>query len=184
VRRRTCLAGLGMALAAAALAAMPGCDRVDRWLHPGICPLCGRPIHPAMAAEVQFANEAPERVCCLRCALTYAAQTGKSVKVRSVTDHASGRPLDPKDAFYVVGSDVAPCAAPPVEASESRREVEMQHFDRCRPSVVAFASAADAERFRAQAGGEIQRLDELLPAPAGKTRGDGAEHAAPGARAG
>lgn len=165
--RRECCAGLVSALVAATLAAMPGCDRIDRWLHAGVCPLCGRPIHPSMAVEVQAAGGSPERVCCMRCALTYAAQTGKQVKILSVTDHATGRTLAPEDAFYVVGSNVVPCAAPAIEASASRRELEMQHFDRCRPSVIAFASATAAERLREHAGGEVQRLDELLHASAG-----------------
>ncbi len=132
------------------------------WMTPpaGYCPICHR--HEHMESLVKFRAEG-ERVtdaCCLSCALNYGRQTSKAVTIISVTDHENGKPLDPDKATFVVGSDASPCT----HAMEQLRTVEEAipvRWDRCLPSILAFASRAAADAFRAQHGGALRGIEEL-----------------------
>jgi hypothetical protein len=99
-------------------------------------------------------------VCCLSCALNYGRQTSKAVTILSVTDHDSGKPLDPDRATFVVGSEVSPCTH---DAEQMRLEGETLpvHWDRCLPSILAFASREAADAFHARYGGRVRSLQEL-----------------------
>jgi hypothetical protein len=155
------IAVLGVTLGLAGALAITGCDRLAAWLRPSTCSLSGRRIHPGMAVRLQVEGQAPGRACCLRCAISYAQQTGKTVRIFSVTDYVSHEPVPPERAVYVVGSTVTPCAGPPVDVPANRREASQVSWDRCLPSVIAFAKQEDAEEFRQQSGGEIGTFAEL-----------------------
>ncbi len=77
-----------------------------------------------------------------------------------LTDQVSGRKLQPAGAFVVRNSNVNPClqhqpaVAPDMQPMES-------HFDRCSPSILAFASRPAAEEFSREHGGEVLRFSEL-----------------------
>jgi nitrous oxide reductase accessory protein NosL len=98
----------------------------------------------------------------VRCAITYAEQYGKRVRVLWVTDYPTGRRLNPKQATYVTGSDVNRCMGPPEEASVGRRESDMIVWDRCTPSSIAFAKLGDAEAFQRTNGGRVQTFSEVI----------------------
>jgi len=139
-----------------------GCDRIESWLHPNRCALSGRLIHPGMGAVVQVeGKDAPVKACCLRCAINYARETGKKLRVLSVTDYVSRKPTSPGTAVYLSGSGITPCAGPRVDAPATRRESSMQVWDRCMPSLIAFADREDARLAQEEEGGILQTFEEL-----------------------
>ncbi len=149
---------------AALILAAPGCRRIDALFHSNRCVLSDRPIHAPLAVQVAVDGGPHGEACCLRCAVTYAEQYGKRVRVLWVTDYPTGRRLNPKRATYVTGSDVNRCMGPPDEASGGRRESEMIVWDRCAPSSIAFAKLSDAETFQRIHGGRIQTFTEVIGA--------------------
>jgi nitrous oxide reductase accessory protein NosL len=138
-----------------------GCDRMQSWLHPEQCVLSGRPIHAGMGVRIRIDDEPPSRACCLRCTIVAARQMEKTIHVLSVTDYVSHDQIPPRDALYVVGSSVTPCAGSPVEVPANRRESAQVSWDRCLPSIIAFETRTDAERFQRDSGGRIQTFAEL-----------------------
>lgn len=153
----------GAVLLSAAVLMSSGCDRVESWLHPDRCALSGRPIRPGMGAVVRIeGKDAPVKACCLRCAVNYARETGKKLRVLSVTDYASRKQVSPGTAVYLSGSGITPCAGPRIDTPATRRESSTQVWDRCMPSVVAFANHEDALRAQAEEGGTLQTFGELV----------------------
>lgn len=140
-----------------------GCDRVESWMYPDRCALSGRPIRPGMGAVVRIeGKDAPVKACCLRCAVNYARETGKKLRVLSVTDYVSRKQVSPGTAFYLSGSGLAPCAGPRIDTPATRRESSTQVWDRCMPSVVAFANHEDALRVQEAEDGTLQTFGELV----------------------
>ena len=127
---------------------------------PEICELSGRVVHANMRTVVRIDGRT-YHTCCPRCALTVARQTGDEVEFLSVTDNITRDPLDPSEAFFVNGSRVQFCHAPRIKLDEARTPY-VQLFDRCGPSLIAFASAEDAREFIAENGGSLKRLDPLI----------------------
>jgi hypothetical protein len=111
--------------------------------------------------------------CCLRCAVSYAMQTHRTVRILSVSDYYTRRRLRPGDAVYVVGSDVKLCSGPPVDAPGNRSECLVLSWNRCDPSIIAFASKAEAEQFRNEHGGQVETFRQIArSAPKGSVGAD------------
>jgi hypothetical protein len=139
---------------------------------PATCAICRMPI-PADTYTGVSMDGRREIVCDPRCALTYQEQTGKPVGLEVVTDFRSRTRLEPRDAFYVTGSDVAPDSHTTAVRAWPATTAEL-HWHRCLPSVLAFRKRDDAEAFRRQHGGRLTSLAELgfaggraRPAPPG-----------------
>jgi len=115
-----------------------------------------------MAVRVEVEDGPSGQACCLRCAITYSRQTGKTVRVHWVTDHAHGRKIAADRAVYVIGSNLAPCAAMREVAAADRRELLTEIWDRCRTSTIAFADVADARAFQQEHGGSIETFPALV----------------------
>lgn len=139
--------------------------RVWRWWTAppaGYCPICHRHEHKESMVKLRAEGERPSEACCLSCALTYGRQTSKAITILSVTDHDSGKPLEPDNASFVVGSDVSPCTHPHTEMQVgAERESYAVRWDRCLPSILAFASRESAGEFRTQHGGRLRNLQEV-----------------------
>lgn len=151
---------VAFALGLTAAVAVP---RVHRWLTAppqGHCPICLRHEHKESMVHFQAQGEAPSDACCLSCALTYGRQMHKHVTILSVTDYRGGTRLDPNKATFVVGSNVSPCAHPAVELGPEKEAYPVR-WDRCLPSILAFASAEAADAFRSEHGGHLRSLQEL-----------------------
>lgn len=138
-------------------------QRLSHWWtapRPGYCPICQRHEHGQSVVRLQAEGEGVTEVCCLSCALNYERQTSKAVTIVSVTDHETGKPLDPEGATLVVGSDVSPCIH---DAGQLRLAGEALpvRWDRCLPSILAFASPEVAEAFRSRYGGRVRSLRQL-----------------------
>ncbi len=128
------------------------------------CWVCKRPIHADNKVIAELDGRRHE-TCCPACVLAMRAQTHKKVRMVSVTDYLSRQPIEPAQASFVVGSDVDTCGqhgAPAV--GEDMRDMQV-HFDRCRPSIVAFRNRQDADAFVGQHGGKIGSLAELGMTP-------------------
>ena len=127
---------------------------------PAFCEVSGRPIHANMLAVVRVNGE-KLYTCCPRCPLTLVRQAHAQVKLLEVTDYPSGRRLKARDAYFVDGSMVEMCSAPRMISDESRTPY-VRLFDRCSPSLLAFASEAEARAFVAHNGGKLARVDDLM----------------------
>lgn len=139
-----------------------GCERLEDSLHPDRCALSGRPIPPGTRTGVETGGDKiPRDACCLRCVLSHANQMRTTARVLWATDYVSHERIDPDDASYVVGSRVSHCSGAAVAVPETRRETWWQSFDRCLPSVLAFAERGQAERFSLEYGGVIQTFEAL-----------------------
>ncbi len=159
---------VALAVFAATATRLAGCDRIETLIHGNRCVLSDRAIHPGTATEVAVGGGPSGPACCIRCAITYAQQTGKKVRVISVTDYLTHKQIKPDRAFYVTGSNVAPCVGPPMKATAGRRECCMLGFDRCAPSTLAFADEQDAIRFQREHGGRIETFAELVRSTGGR----------------
>ena len=156
-------AWLVVALLALGLGAGIAVPRVRQWLSApaaGHCPICLRHAHKESLVKFKAEGERVTEACCLSCALTYGRQTHKPVTIVSVTDHSSGKELNPDTATFVVGSDVSPCTHMMMHVGPEKEAYSVR-WDRCLPSILAFPSAESAEGFRTQHGGRLRTLHEL-----------------------
>jgi hypothetical protein len=134
----------------------------------GHCPFCLRAEHADMAVVVEVEGEGRHDACCVSCALSYRRQTGKRVRIVSVTDHDTGKVIDPAGAIFVVGSDVPSCQHQTVLLGE-QKSVDDVRWDRCMPSILAFGARERAETFQAKHGGALRTLTELTDAANGSS---------------
>lgn len=157
MRTKTIIAGIiGLGLIVAVLG---GGWYLTHERPPEYCDLSGRPIHPHMLTVVRVKGKKLYS-CCARCALTYQEQTGVHVDVVQVTDYVSGRLIDARTAYFANGSHVEPDCTSGV-AREEGRTPYVRMFDRCSPSLVAFARQDQAQAFIAKNGGRLTTLNEL-----------------------
>jgi hypothetical protein len=127
-----------------------------------VCRVCSRPIHE-MTRSVGLLNGKREVFCCPTCALTEHHQSGEKVKLVEVSDFNTRTPLAPADAIFVAGSDLNCCVENHVLVGQ-HEQISPMEFDRCSPSIFAFAQRKEAETFQKQHGGTILSFEELLSA--------------------
>jgi len=155
-------------LVAMVTGAVIGAWYVLRQQAPAFCEISGRPIHGNMYTMVRVNGETLHS-CCARCPLTLARQAGKEVRLLEVTEFSTGQRLRADDAYFVEGSQVHMCSGPRIRRDETRTPL-VELFDRCEPSLVAFAGEQEARDFIAENGGTLVRLDDLMrEAGSGKT---------------
>jgi hypothetical protein len=140
---------------------------------PADCQICGRPIHATMDTVAEE-NGKKLYACCPRCVITMAVQTGRHVKLIRVTDFDTRKALDPAQAYYVEGSQVNVCSSPPMMRGQERVPYE-RTFDRCSPSVIAFATEDKARAFIARNGGDLKSLDQLMREEAARSAPSGGQ---------
>jgi hypothetical protein len=93
--------------------------------------------------------------CCPRCGLHFYLEHPGSVKTAFAHDFYSGTELPAIRATYVEGGNTQYCAqVEPIMRKEPQTTVEL-HFDRCLPTLVAFASEANARKYQAEHGGRL-----------------------------
>jgi len=123
------------------------------------CKACSRPVHEH-SRTVALVDGKRTSYCCPACALSERLQSGKPVEVIELTDHLSGRKLQPAGAFVVRNSDVNPCLQHQPAVSPDQQPMYSQ-FDRCSPSILVFASRTVAEGFSQQHGGQVLPFSDL-----------------------
>jgi hypothetical protein len=124
------------------------------------CGFCHRSIH----AETEVIAEIDGRrrhACCARCAITESYQEKKPLHLIAVTDYVSGRKLDPRQAYFVDGSQKILCAHDITMLGESKQTYQMT-YDRCFPGTYAFARLQDAQVFARENGGAVVQLQKLM----------------------
>lgn len=122
------------------------------------CDACDRPLH-SQTRTVALVDNRREVFCCPACALT-TRQTGKVVKVSELSDYETGKPLAPRDAYVVAGSAVNLCVRKSALMGLDKRIIPLV-FDRCNPSVIAFALQEAAGKLSQEQGGTLRRFEEL-----------------------
>ena len=127
---------------------------------PTECKVCRREIHAAARAVIEVDGK-QEAVCCVRCAITRDEQEQKPIRLVEVTDYLRHTSLAPKDAFYVEGSGIVLCQSHELHMDETKH-AQARVFDRCEPSVYAFARREEAVAFAAENGGVVLSLAELM----------------------
>ena len=128
------------------------------------CQACRRAIHANMRT-VAYVGDRREFFCCPTCALSAGAQMRQTVRFEQLADYETGHPLRPSDAFAVEGSNVIPCVRSHEMLNRDGQPVPME-FDRCSPSIIAFAKRTSAERFAGEHGGRVGRFPEIVAHPA------------------
>lgn len=124
-----------------------------------ICTVCERPIHGNSRTLASLGGK-PQPYCCPACALSERRQLGRPVEVLRLTDYNSGEAIAAADAYVVRGSSVSSCAHDAPGIGEDMRPLHAT-FDRCSPSMLAFADRAAAERFARDHGGEVLNFESL-----------------------
>lgn len=128
-----------------------------------VCTACQRIIH-ANTRTIAGDSHGSRAFCCPACALAERQLTGAGFSVTSLTDFETGRPLAPASATIVRASEVNPCLHAAVgSVNEDKRPLRVL-YDRCAPSLIAFASHESADAFARQHGGTVVPFTALTAA--------------------
>lgn len=134
---------------------LTGCSRGAK-----VCAVCQRDECKAMAFRVTLESGKTIETCCPRCGLHYVETMKQAARSFEATDFATGQWIDATRATFVSDSDVKGCAMP-----AARRDAQgcclYVAYDRCLPSLVAFADRAAAVEFQKQHGGDLVAFAEL-----------------------
>ena len=122
------------------------------------CYACKRPIHDH-SKTAAFADGRSRLFCCPACALSQHEQSGKPVTITRLTSFFTGEPLAPQNAYVVRGSDVNMCIRDRGIIDADKQPAPLR-FDRCAPSLYAFAQLSEASLFARQHGGEVMLFRE------------------------
>ncbi|HUJ10832.1 MAG TPA: hypothetical protein VL171_12465 [Verrucomicrobiae bacterium] len=132
-----------------------GCARSQH-----VCAVCGRAECKGMAFRVTLSNGKTVETCCPRCALHYLEANHLTARTMEATDFATGHWIGATEAVYVSDSDVHPCAA-----LETRLDPQgccmTKAYDRCLPSLVAFAAKDRALAFQKSHGGQLVAFQDI-----------------------
>ncbi len=122
-----------------------------------VCSICNRPLHPAQRFIVLSQKGRERRACCPRCGLRFAIES--RAKPSEATDFSSGKLITAESAFYLEGSDLMQCCTSTTMRTDSGMICDM-HYDRCMPSLVAFANLQNARTYQQKHGGRLVNLAE------------------------
>ncbi len=126
------------------------------------CYACQRPIH-AHSKTVALVNGRQRRFCCPACALSQHEQAGRPVLITQLTSFSTGKALSPDQAYIVRGSDVNMCERTQELIDADKRPADLR-YDRCAPSLIAFATRDEALQFIREHGGEVAPFAEIAAA--------------------
>jgi hypothetical protein len=136
--------------------------RTFSYANPNECYACKRPMH-AHSKTVAFVNGRPRLFCCPACALSLHEQAGKPIEIARLTSFLDGKALAPENAYVVRGSNVNMCERSQGPIQEDKRLADL-HYDRCAPSLIAFARRSEARDFAHEHGGEVLAFQEAAAA--------------------
>ena len=149
---------IGVAAVVVALGAYYLRSRVEEE-KPAQCEVCHRPIMPGTDFSVSVDGH-EVHYCCPRCWVTSLRTQGEKYQRPLATDYVSGKTIPAGQCVYVEGSDVAPCCDPHMTRGKDNVPAVLC-YDRCSPSVIAFASSDEALRFTEEHGGTIIPFETL-----------------------
>lgn len=105
-----------------------------------VCAMCGKPVVQRIVFIVMLENGEEVRACCAHCGLMMQSRA-QGVWQSLTADYLHGHMISAGQAFYLVGSEVSVC---------------------CVPSVLAFGSKAEAEKFQKGFGGRLLGMGETI----------------------
>ncbi len=115
-----------------------------------------------MTFTIHLAGGAAVKTCCPRCGLRYMASHRLSPASLSVRAFDTAESLDAKGASYVEGSDVSPCTAGAASGPKDERGCCVNPvYDRCQPSLIAFATPQSAAAFARLHGGAVRTFGAI-----------------------
>jgi hypothetical protein len=126
------------------------------------CYACKRPIH-AHSKTNAFIEGRSRLFCCPACALSEHQQAGKSIRITQLTSFLTGKALSPDNAFVVRGSDVNMCERTKELVGTDKQSADLR-YDRCAPSLIAFAQRSEAVQFARAHGGEVIPFGQVAAA--------------------
>ena len=145
---------------------------VHRWetpRHPSVCQICGREISKQTEFRIETAH-GTIHACCPRCALHHVVHHPGEARKELATDLNTGRLIAAQSAYYDEGGDVQYCTAHTPAVERTPMGVQMRTYDRCLPTLVAFATEDEAEAYRRQHGGRVVTYQEALQDVANQPR--------------
>jgi hypothetical protein len=122
-----------------------------------ICEVCKRVLRTETSFRIARPDGSMKTVCCPRCGLAAVIQNGG--RVLDAVDFATKKRVGAAEAIYLEGSDIMECCTATGFRSDEGAFQKMQ-YDRCMPSLLAFARREDAEMVRLKHGGNILSFDE------------------------
>ncbi|HEX5412807.1 MAG TPA: hypothetical protein VFZ27_13235 [Terriglobia bacterium] len=128
------------------------------------CEICGRGIMKQVEFRIETDHGAID-ACCPACAMHHIINNPGEARKELATDFNSGREIPARSAYYDMGGDVQYCTRhDPAIQRLPGHGVEMRVYDRCLPTLVAFASKNDAEAYRQRHGGRVVTFDQAFEA--------------------
>lgn len=122
-----------------------------------VCEVCKRLIHAEISFRIVRSNGSMGTVCCPRCGLTAVMKNGG--RVLDAVDFTTKKRIGAAEAVYLEGSDIMECCTSTGFRSDEGAYREME-YDRCMPSLLAFARREEAEMVRQKHGGNIINFEE------------------------
>jgi hypothetical protein len=161
---------IGIVLAALALLVAVGLvsSHWEAGRQPAICQVCGRVIPQQTEFRMVKADGGSLDACCARCAMHYMVDHPDAVSHAWATDFASGRKIRAQSAYYDEGGDVQYCTRHDPSVERSPEGVRERTYDRCLPTLVAFANREEAESYRQKHGGRVLTYEEALASVRGQ----------------
>ena len=103
-----------------------------------VCAMCGKPVSQRTVFIVKLDNGDELRACCSHCGLMLQSRS-QNIWQSLTVDYLYGHIISAGQAYYLVGSEVSIC---------------------CVPSILAFGSSAEAEKFQKGFGGQILSMND------------------------
>jgi hypothetical protein len=122
-----------------------------------VCEVCKRVIHTETSFRIARPDGSMRAVCCPRCGLAAVIQNGG--RALDAGDFTTKKRVGAAEAIYLEGSDIMECCTDTGFRSDEGAYQKME-YDRCMPSLLAFARREDAEMMRQKHGGQIISFEE------------------------
>ena len=117
-----------------------------------VCEVCKRVIRTETSFRIARPDGSMRAVCCPRCGLASVIQNGG--RALDAVDSTTKKRVGAAEAIYLEGSDIMECCTNTGFRSDEGAYQKME-YDRCMPSLLAFARREDAEVVRQKHGGNI-----------------------------
>jgi hypothetical protein len=122
-----------------------------------VCEVCKRVLHNETAFRIAGSDGSIRAVCCPRCGLAAVILNGG--QALDAVDFSTRKRIRAAEAIYLEGSDLMECCTNKAGFRSDAGTYEKMNYDRCMPSLLAFAKREDAEMVRQKHGGHILSLE-------------------------
>jgi hypothetical protein len=118
-----------------------------------VCKVCKRGIRTETSFRIAQPDGSIQAVCCPRCGLAAVIQNGG--RALDAVDFTTKKRIGAAEAIYLEGSDIMECCTNNPGFRADAGAYEKIAYDRCMPSLIAFARREDAEIVQQKHGGDI-----------------------------